>query len=236
MAKRLLPVLLVALALAPAALSATTPTQLRTAILAAGRAQHSVHYVNTSTWAGHAVQIVGDVARTSGVQRIAYRKGARSGHVTVVLVPGTVYLRGDAFTLQSYMGFTKVETDLYANRWIAIPKGDPAFVPVAAAVTLDSALDDLTPQGTLARVADTTVGGRRVVGVRGTSLQSGKTVVNTLYGRASGAALPVRSVETTKGVRVVAVLGRWNERVSLPATRGAVAIAKVRTAGSGPTA
>ncbi|MGH3050810.1 MAG: hypothetical protein ACRDLK_11695, partial [Gaiellaceae bacterium] len=188
------------------------------------------------TWTGHEIRMVGDVGKSAGTQRISYREGKKTGHVTVVVAHRMAYLRGDAFTLQNYMGFTAAQTSSYANRWIAIPSSDQAYGPVAAAVTLGSALDDLTPKGTLARVAPTTIGGRKVVGVRGTSVQSGKTVANTLYGRATGAALPVREVATSAGVRVVSVLSRWNERVSVSVPHGAVGIAKVRKAGSGPTA
>ena len=48
---------------AAVALAAQSPQQLRTAILRAASARHSVHYVTTSSIPGHVIRMVADVGR-----------------------------------------------------------------------------------------------------------------------------------------------------------------------------
>jgi hypothetical protein len=212
---------------AAAALAAQSPKALRAAILAAARAQHSVHYVSKATGAGGSGTIVGDVAAKRGVQRIAFRKGGGSGRATVLVVHRTAYVRGDAFTLRDFFGFSASQSKRYAHRWITIPSTSPAYAGVAAAVTLGSFLTQIIPKTHLVRVSGT-VGGRPVVGVRGVARHEGESLVQTVYARAQGTRLPVREMEKgSAGFHGVTSIGPWNRRVHVQAPLRAVTVARV---------
>ena len=91
---------LACLALIPSSVDAAgSPRQSLTAILAAGHAQRSVHYVALADNGISRTRLVCDVATTSGIQRITYEQGGRTGKVTVLVSAGTAYVRGDSFIL-----------------------------------------------------------------------------------------------------------------------------------------
>jgi hypothetical protein len=226
---RALLVFAVALVCVPSAVSASgSPTQLLTSILAAARAERSVHYVSSASLGDVHVSQVGDAGATEGIQRFTYRNAGKTGHLTVIFVADTAYLRGDAFTLVDYMGFKAGAAAAYAGRWILVPHADIAYSAIAAGVTFSSAISELKLSAPLTRAPDTTIGGRRVIGVRGKSSTSPGSIVATLYARAAGPPLPVREVATAGKTRAVVTFSRWNEPVHVAVPASAVPISKVR--------
>ena len=212
---------------AAVALAAQSPKALRNAIFAAARAQHSVHYVSKQTGPGRSGTIVGDVARGRGMQRITFRTNGRTGRATVLVVHRTAYIRGDAFTLQSFFGFSASQAQQHANQWITIAHTSPAYASVAAAVTLPSFLGEIYPQANLTRVSGS-VGGRRVVGVRGAARHEGERLVETVYARAQGTPLPVEEDETASGgFRGRTNIGPWNRPVRVRPPGHAVTVSRV---------
>ena len=209
------------------ALAAQTPKALRASILAAARAQRSVHYV-TNTHGVATLRIDGDVAGDRGVQRIAFTKAGRTGHVTVRVVKRIAYVRGDAFSMRNYMLFSASQSSRYAGRWISVPQSWSSYSTLAAAVTLRSFLSELNLKGTSARISGT-VGGRRVVGVRTTGKEHGLRAIDTLWARAGAKPLPVQDklVAPSKGYLARATMTRWNERVAVRAPAHAVPISIV---------
>ena len=214
-------VLVAALALAaavPAAAgTAKTPVQLYTGALTAARAQHSAHYIAVSSFGGRTVTIVGDAARDRGIQKITVKQGTQVGHVTVTVVSNIAYVRGDAATLKSYMGFTPADATKYGGRWLSIKPSQPRFAPVAEAVRLLSTINELQMPPPFTTLPTTTVAGQRVNGVRSKFTQAGHDVTETLYVRASGPPLPVRQVATATGIAVSTTFSRWNEAVHVTA-------------------
>lgn len=224
----MLSALALALALPAGVSAAVTPAVLLSSSLAAARAQASVHYVSTASFATLRVSQVGDAGASGGSQRITYRNGTRVGRVTVLVVTNTAYIRGDALTLAGYMGLPAPSAAKYQGRWIAIPHGDSAFATVAAGATFPSLLSELKLLPPLVRVAGTTIGGVRVVGVRGRSASAAAGATTTLYVRSSGSPLPVREVAAQGTTRGIITLSRWKEPVHVTAPAGAVPIATVR--------
>jgi hypothetical protein len=208
--------------LSPGGASAATPSARVASILAATRAQHSVHYVSIQEAGTTSVSIVADAGKSSGIQRITYRKAGKSGHVTVIVVARTAYVRGDAFTLRQFMGFTAADATKYADRWMLVRHTHPGYDVVAEDVTFASAVSGLTPEGQLENVSGTKIGGRPVIGVRGTTTSRGQKVVTTLLVAADGRPLPVREVSTGLGGTVQLTFSSWNEAVHVRAPRGAV--------------
>lgn len=215
---------------------AQTPVQLRASIVAAASSQHSVHYVSASTSATVSVTIACDAGSSSGIQQITFRKGKTTGHVTVVVVGRTAYLRGDAFTLADFIGIKTAGAKKYANTWIVVPSSHPAFAPIAAAVTLVSAIDELGAKtGTLTRTA-ARLGGKSVVGVRSVAKVNGVSVTDTLLAQDAKLRLPVQELVTHSGFRATNTFSRWNEPVSVKKPGKAVPIATVLATASGPAA
>jgi hypothetical protein len=210
------------LLLAVSAAASVSPAQLLSSSLAAARAQRSVHYVAAETSPISSVTMVGDAAVDRGIQRITYRKGSGVGHVTVTVVANTAYLRGDAFALTNYMGFPAAAAAAYAGKWLSVAPTATYFRTLAAAVRLQSTLDELKMPGPLRSVGNSTVLGQSVAGVRSQFLRSGKRVTETLYVRTTGSPLPVEQVAAGGTIRLVTTMGGWNEVVHVSAPRGAI--------------
>ena len=210
--------------MAPAAQS---PRALRASIFAAARKQHSVHYVEHGA-AGRALRqiMVADVAGTRGIQRIGFTLQGKSGNFTVIVVKGVAYLRGDAFALHGYLGFTAAQASAYHGRWIAVPPGNARYRDLAASVTLPSFLHDIYPTAPLALVP-ATLRGRKVTGVRGISRGPGVKFYEALLPDAKRRPLAVSDIDPTKGFLDAIRISRWNERVHVTAPAGAVPIATV---------
>lgn len=231
--RRLIPLLVGgALVAAPASSAAQSPAAFRDAVHAAAKQQRSVHYVSSSHSGQTRVTIVGDAARDHGIQRVTVRIARTTGHATVIVAAGLAYLRGDRFTLAHFIGLKSAAATDYAGVWIRIPPTSAAYTPIAAAVTLDSVVDELGPQGTLAFVP--AAPGLRAV--RGTLVRGGATVLDTVYARASSAPLPVKEVVTRPGFVASNLFSGWNRSVRVTVPRQTVPIAKVLRAGGGPTA
>lgn len=218
----------VAAVAAAAALAARSPQEWRAAMHSAAAAKHSVHYVSTSSEPGGALRMVADVGQGRGIQRITVTTAGQSGPATVLVVGRSAYIRGNTFTLHNYFALSQAQATRYAGKWISVPSRLRAFSAVAADGTFESFLSDLLPTKNLALVR-TTIAGRKSVGLRGTVLQGGVKVVETVYAPAGGTPLPSEEKIAPAGkpgtgeVR----MSRWNEAVHLTAPAHAVPISTV---------
>jgi hypothetical protein len=207
---------------AATATAASSPAAQLTSMAKALGSHRSVHYVSVQKGGATSLTIVCDAGPTSGIQRITFRQDGRSGHVTVVVAKHTAYVRGDAFTLESFLGFTAADAKKFAGTWMLIPGSSHAYPTVAEDVTYDSAVDGLRPAGALANVAGRKLGGRRVVGVRGTTTASGQRVVDTLWLAARGQKIPVSRSIVAKSGQVTITFSDWGKRVNIHAPKGAI--------------
>jgi hypothetical protein len=223
-------VLLFAVALAisipAAALAAPSPTKLVASILAAARAERSVHYVNAISIGAVRIRVVCDAGVAQGIQQITFHKGARTGHVTVIVSADTAYIRGDAFTLVNYMAFNAAPAAKYAGTWVLVPRTDRDYSTVSAGVRLPSVIAQLNLVP-LSRLSNTTIDGERVVGVKGKrSTPAAKDAAVTLYARAVGTPRPVQEVTSQGSARATVTFSKWNEPLHVAAPAKAVPIAK----------
>jgi len=215
---------------APAGAS-VSPDRLVSSALAAANAQRSVHYVMTAESRSKVgVRMIGDAALDRGIQRITYHQAGKSGRVTVIVVANTAYIRGDAFTLENYMGFPRARAKGFANRWLKIPQAAPRFDPTAEAVRLRSAIKEMRVPKPRAALPERMLNGQRVIGIRNTSIVSGQRVTRTLYVRASGRRLPVAEVQREHGSAnveaglITITFSKWREPVSVSAPTNATVI------------
>jgi uncharacterized protein YfiM (DUF2279 family) len=222
----LLLALAAAVAVAAGASAAQSPQALRSAILAAGGTQHSVHYVSVQTHRSVRIRMVSDVSETEGTQRISFVHSSQSGQMTVLVRNRTAYVRGDTFTLENYMGLTKAEAKRYGGQWISIPHTTSGYADVAAGVTLPSVLHTLYPKGSPKRVAGSAQG-RKAIGVRVVGHATGLRYVETLWANAAGKPLPLEEDVTAKGTSTQIGFAHWNEPVHVNVPMHAVPISKV---------
>src|SRR5260370_298663 len=164
----LLLVTLAAGVISAAAIASTSPAGLLASIMAAARAEQSVHYVSSGNYGPAEITFVGDAGVSQGIQRITFREGAQTGHVTLLVSANTAYVRGDAFTLVNYMRFMPGAAAKYAGRWILIPHTAAGYPTDAAGVRLSSTMAELKVAGHPSTVARTQIDGQRLFGVRGT--------------------------------------------------------------------
>jgi len=210
------------------ALAAQSPQQWRAAMLHAASSRHSAHYVSASSEPGQAIRLVSDVGPGRGIQRITLTKHGRSGPATVLIVPHSAYIRGNAFTLHNYFPLTSAQARKYAGKWISIPPSSPAYSAVAADATFRSFVADLLPSKHLSLVR-ATIAGRKAVGLRGAVRQQGQKLVETVYAPATGEPLPFLEKATIVGRpgTNTAHISRWNEPVHVTAPAHSIPISAV---------
>jgi hypothetical protein len=211
----------VAVVVAAPAAASLSPDRVLSSALANARAQRSVHYVTTGASGKIGVRMVCDAARDRGIQRITFQKAGQTGHATVLVVANTAYLRADEFALINYFGFSPSAARREAGRWLKIPSSSPSYATISEAVRLNSMLKELALPKPLRRLPETTVEGRRVIGLRNSSVSSRHRVTRTLYVRAAGLRLPVAESTQGGGSQSGVVLSRWNEPVRVSAPHGA---------------
>jgi hypothetical protein len=212
-------------AVSASASRSVSPGQVLSSALSAARTQKSVHYVSQQTGSGVRVTMVGDAAVNEGRQLITFQKGSQVGHVTVLVVANTAYVRGDAFTLMNYMGFPAATAAAMAGRWLELAHTAPDFATVAAGVRLVSTVNEISMERPLSSLGVSTVRGQRVLGLRAHETHAGKTATDTLYIRDTGTPLPVEQIVTLgKTVPLDVVFTRWNESVALAASKSAVSL------------
>jgi hypothetical protein len=213
---------------AAAALAAQSPRALRSSILGAAKAQHSVHYATREILGNLQLTLTGDVAATDGRQHVVFKAGTHTGHITIRVVDQTAYVEGDVNGLQLLQQLTKAQAAKYAGQWISIPKGDRAYSRTAAEVTLGTFLQSITPRGRLATFK-ATEHGTRVIGVRAISGTGKKKKLQVLAARANGKRLPLEEDEAMPGREFIGrtTMSKWNESVQVQAPAQSVPISTV---------
>jgi hypothetical protein len=189
---------------------------LQRSILAAGRAQLSVHVVTVKDLGAHGIELVTDAGTADGVRRVTFRNGTTKSYATVVVDAGTAYFRGDAPTLLSFFGFANVAaTRRYAGRWVEVPHSDKQYSAITEGITLGSAMDDLAIPGPLSTISERTVDGEAAVGVLAHGSDSGTPTVAALYGRAAGQPLPIEGTVRDGNEHGTITLSDWNEPIAV---------------------
>ena len=186
--------------------------------MVAAALEKSVHYVSASNIAGNGERIVGDAGLGRGIQQITFTKGAKTGHLTVVVVGQTVYVKGDAFTLVDFLGLTSAQSARYSDRWFFIKGPSRAYAIVAEAVEFRSFVRDLLMAEPLTASPQTSFAGKHAVGVRSSSKDR---TVDLFVG--DDTPLPLGQVDKRSQGTITTTLSHWNEDVVLGAPKGALA-------------
>ncbi|HEY2353657.1 MAG TPA: hypothetical protein VGH79_01995 [Gaiellaceae bacterium] len=220
----------VAVAVAAVAVAAQSPRALKASILAAGRAQQSVHWVMKAKNPGSLFTFVTDAGSDQGSQTLTLKDGTSSAHLTVELVDETAYVEGDEAGLVFFQGLTDSEAQMYAGQWISIPKDDTDYASTAAGLTLSSSLHTFWPSAHLALVSRK-LNGKPVVGVSGTNGKGQNKVNAVVYAPAHGKKLPLElrlTSPSNKHFSNTFVFSNWNETVTVTAPDSSTPISTVR--------
>jgi hypothetical protein len=206
------------------------------AALAALRAAGTVHVDVTFSASGDSVQYSDDSAASGGRQLVTFDK---TGHATILFIPGTAYLQADAPTLEGFMGCDQAQAEAAANRWIYLRPGDKFcgtdYDTVTDGITLSSVAGELAMKnGTATTTAPATIAGQRVVGVQGQPSvgQLPASAKEVLYLTDDARLRPVRSEQTAVGIKSEVSFSEWGEKLTLTAPTGAVPASSVTPASS----
>lgn len=184
-------------------------------------AQHSVHYVAVSAQPGTRTQLVCDVGQGEGIQKITLTHAGITGPAEVIVYRKVVFLKGNAFTMRVFFGFSPRQATKYAGKWIFVTRARPEFAAIADGATFASFVANLFPTDQLSLVTP-----GNLIGVRGTAQFEGLTEGKTVLAPAHGTPLPVKETVTYPGHtgHDLSTMSHWNEAVHVTVPANAIPI------------
>ncbi len=115
----------------------------------------SVHYNSTSMQSKQTLVVAGDAGPASGSQTVSMGTGT----ITILVIGGTTYIKGNAGGLQSLAGLSASQAADAAGQWIEFSTSNGAFAQVVAGVRSHDVATQLLLKGPLSRAP---AGARRV--------------------------------------------------------------------------
>ncbi len=192
----------------------------------------SVHYVSTSTQSQVSLVETGDAGPASGTQTVTTGKGSLDDTITIDVIGGITYVKGNVGGLEILAGLDAAQAEEASNRWIDFSTSSSAFSQVVSGVRSHDVATELELKGPLTLGHSRSLDGLTVDAIDGTQLDpSHKTQHVVLYIRASGSHVPVEedSVnaqgKSTSALHVV--YSRWGEPVRPEAPSGALPLGPV---------
>jgi hypothetical protein len=200
------------------------------------RAAGGVHVDIASSASSASVQLSDDSTASGGRQLVTFDK---TGHATILFISGTAYLKGDAPTLEGFMGCDQAQAEAAANQWIYLKPGNKLcgsnYDLVTDGITLSSVASELAMKnGTATTTAPATMAGQRVVGVQGqpSGAQIPAPAKEVLYLTDDARLRPVLSEQTAAGVKSEISFSEWGEQLTLTAPKGAIPASSITPASS----
>jgi hypothetical protein len=203
----------------------------------------SVHYASSSTQTASGVKVSllesGDAGPASGTQSVYFSRGTVNGSISIEVIGGITYVKGDANGLANLAGLSPLQAGSSAGKWIDFATGDAVFSQVVAGVRSSDIAAELALSGPLSLGRARTLHGIAVLAVDGVQAQSTSGAGNTtrqravLYVRAHGRHLPVEEDSVNaKGQPTGAfhvTYSKWGEHVRPQAPLAAVTLGPVTT-------
>jgi hypothetical protein len=216
----------------PASAATSTPnapTLYREAI--ATTSSWSVHYVSTSTQSKVTLVTTGDTGPASGTQLVATGKGAGSDSVTIMVIGGITYVKGNVGGLENLTGLTAAQAAAAAGLWIKFATSNTLFSQVVAGVRSTDLARELALKGPLTLGHPRTIDGHTVDTIDGTQTFGGHKSPVVLYVRARGSHVPVEEDSlNSRGQPTSAehvIYSNWGETVRPQAPQAALSIGPV---------
>lgn len=191
----------------------------------------SVHYVSSSTVSHVSLLETGDSGPASGTQNVATGKGNLGDMITIDVIGGLTYVKGNAGGFQALVGLDAVTAQALAGRWIEFSTTSATFAQVVAGVRSRDVAHELELKGPLTLRRATTLRGIAVDAIEGTQTYARKKERVVLYVRAHGRHVPVEEdAVNAKGKadgQLHVAYSHWGETVRPEAPQGAVPIGPV---------
>jgi hypothetical protein len=192
----------------------------------------SVHYVSTSTQSKVTLREAGDAGPASGTQTVSAGKGSLDDTITIYVIGGITYVKGNAGGLEVLAGLDAAQAAVASNRWVDFSTSNAAFSQVVAGVRSRDVATEIELKGRLTLGRARTLNGLGVEAVEGTQNNTRhRSMRVVLYVRATGTHVPVEedSVDTrgraTSALHVV--YSHWGEPVRPQAPSGALPLGPV---------
>lgn len=207
----------------------------------------SVHYASSSTQSstsGTKVTLIesGDAGPASGTQSVYFSRGTLNGTISIAVIGGITYLKGNANGLENLAGLGPLQAAAGADKWIDFATTNAAFAQVVAGVRSHDVAQELALTGILTLGHPRTIRGTPVLAIRGTQSSSGSNSGSgasakhpraVLYVRAHGRHLPVEEDTVDAKGRPDGALrvtySNWGEHVRPQAPLAALTFGPVAT-------
>lgn len=191
----------------------------------------SVHYVSTSTVSQLSLLETGDSGPASGTQDVATAKSGVTDMITIEVIGGLTYVKGNAGGFQALVGMDAATAQQVAGRWIQFSTDNATFAQVVAGVRSHDVANELALKGPLHLGHASTVDGVAVYAIEGSQTYAKKKERVVLYVRAHGSHVPVEedaidAAGKPNGTLHVAY-SHWGETVRPEAPPGALPIGPV---------
>ena len=106
------------------------------------------------------VTMVGDVGAKAGIQRITYRSGKKTGHLTGRRRGARRTCAATPSRSRSFLGFPHAGSVRYADTWLRFRHTAAAYKPIAENVTFATTINGLKPAGRLTVAPRTKIDGQ----------------------------------------------------------------------------
>jgi hypothetical protein len=191
----------------------------------------SVHYVSTSTLSKVSLLETGDSGPASGTQSVATGKGNLDDMITIDVIGGLTYVKGNVGGFETLVGMDAATAEQVAGHWIEFATTDATFAQVVAGVRSHDVADELELKGPLTLGHATTVDGVAVDSIDGAQTYDHKKERVVLYVRSHGSHVPVEEDAVNAQGKPSGALhvaySHWGEIVRPEAPQGAVPIGPV---------
>jgi hypothetical protein len=194
----------------------------------------SVHYVSTSTQSQVTLYETGDAGPASGTQSVSAGKGNLDDTITIYVIGGITYVKGNAGGLEALAGLNAAQAAAASNRWVDFSTTNSAFSQVVAGVRSHDVATELELKGPLTLGRPRTLDGLGVDAVEGSQVDSRHRSMHVvLYVRATGTHVPVEEDSLGPGGKATSALhvvySHWGEPVRPQAPSGALPLGPVST-------
>lgn len=201
----------------PAGASSTAASTYTAALKAA--ATHDVHFASMATQQGTSISVIGDTGMTSGSQTLTVRKGKSNETLSVMLVAGTGYVKGNTAGLVQILGLGAALGAKYGGKWLSFPTSDANLAGLVNGLQAKDVPTELKITAPLTFGTTKSVNGQSATAIKGTVGASATTQVPVvLYVASSGTPYPLEEVTNPsksagkKGIYATVIFTQWGEK------------------------
>jgi hypothetical protein len=213
--------LLAATDLPSGATSTQTPYAQMEKVIYDANAAVSVRVVTSLTSKGVRLVTLTNASQTGGLQTVTLTEAGKSNSVTIELLAGILYVKGDYTMLTSYLALSKSNATKFANKWFTISAGNVEYEEVGQGLTISSVMDQVTMTPSVVARAPTTMSGKKVDVLSGMTVKTAldPSISVTLYYSSAKTPLPIEVTGSPQGSKAVILFSHWGEKVKLVAPK-----------------